>query len=491
MRGSRRLARRSVETTREAAPSSTASWDRTEKHPAHGLSLDRPSSFEARPIPPDAPDLLLLYAPSDAPVDRRAPVTHGVYRVELGDDADQDVQRWVLSTFRPISLKAVRSVRKRYGRRPIRYEGEYYDDEGSVRSLFVHAWVGEKDAVVFIGECEPTRLRREKRVFERVAMSFRFFSESEVDAAKVKWERFYRRTSLQHKDERVAVAVELVDGWAVKDTEHSMVLYHGKADSVVLDQFARNLVTIRKRFARDLPPDRPIDALSVVRVCRDRGEYLTYGGNPTTVGFFNAQTQELVLYDARTDRTGPMPDDHPTMRTLYHEACHQFLFHTASALSPHSWYDEGTAEYYAGAVLVGGKVRDIVGLEGRDVYLANPEVLQALPQLEKLLEMSREQFYADADVNYTMGYAFIRFLHTSREAKNRRLWRQLPKRYFEVLRGTWRREAEKLALTGITSKRYRDAIVRSREVALKASLEGIDIAELERAFLGWLRRGQS
>ena len=41
------------------------------------------------------------------------------------------------------------------------------------------------------------------------------------------------------------------------------------SDSVVLDQFARNLVTIRKRFARDLPPDRPIDALSVVRVCRD------------------------------------------------------------------------------------------------------------------------------------------------------------------------------------------------------------------------------
>ena len=471
-----------------SASPTASGFDRTEKHPSLGFSLDRPSKFEARPLPPGMEGLELIYAPKDAPVDRRSPVTHAVFRVEV-DDAS-DVQRWTLAMFRPSELEAVRSVRKRYGRSPVRYEGKFFDDEGNERSLFVHAWVADGDAVIFVGECEPTRLRREKRTFDRVAMSFRFFTEAEVDEDRLKWERHYRRTSLGHRDERIRVASELVEGWAIEDTAHSMILYHGPKDSPVLAQFARNLVTIRKRFARDLPPDRPIDALSVVRICRDRGEYLTYGGNPTTVGDFNARSQELVLYDARTDREGPMPDDHPTMRTLYHEACHQFLYHTASALSPHSWFDEGTAEYYGGAVLQSGVVKEIVGLEARDQYIARPEVLRRLPPLTELLEMTQDEFYADADVNYTMAYALLRFLHTSREAQSNRRWSKLPDTYFETLRATWRRAAEDLALTGITSERYGAAIEASRATALEAALDGIDVADLERAFLAWLRRGQ-
>lgn len=466
---------------------------RTDKHAQFGFSLSVPSQFEARPVPAETPGLVANYAPKDAPLDRRSPLMQSVWRVELGesgrDSAEYTLRRWVLDTLSPLSLEPVRSVKRRFGRDPLRFEGTALTEEGGEEGLFVHAWVGDEDLIVFVGECEPSSLRRERRAFDRTAMSFKFFSQSEEEEARKKWERHYRRTSLKHKERRVDVATAAVDGWAIRDTEHSLILFHGASNSPVLSKIADNLVALRRRFARDFPPDRPIDSLSVVRVCRDRGEYLTYGGNPSTVGYFHPRAQELVLYDARVDSSEEMPDDHQTMRTLYHEACHQYLHHTASSMSPHSWYDEGSAEFYAGATFKGGKVVSILGLDGRETYLRSSDTIQRLPKLETLLSMSQSQFYADADVNYTMGYAFVRFLRSSEAAELREEWSSLPKRYFEALRDTWRGEAEKLALAGLSSAGYQSAVERAREVALKAALAGVDLENLESEFIAWIRRG--
>jgi len=463
--------------------------DRTEKHVEHGFSVDRPSHFEARPLPPEDSGLVAVYAPKDAPKDRRSPVTHRVYRVE-GVSSAAAVHRWALQYLQPADFESQRSVRERYGRSPARFTGKLFDGEGMERSLFVHAWLGAGDAIIFVGECEPKRLRRERRSFERASMSFRFFTEGEVAKERAKWEKYYRRSGLAHADARVEVALAMVDGWCLKDTEHSVILYHGSEGEPLLEQFAVNLVAVRKRFEMDFPPDRPIDALSVVRVCRDRGEYLTYGGNPATVGYFYSGTQELVLYDARADRSGPMPNDHPTMRTLYHEACHQFLYHTASALSPHSWYDEGTAEFYSGSVIEFGKVQRVDGLPDRERFLRTELPKGRIPKLEALLRMTQEQFYAEADINYSTGYALIRFLRTARAAQEHPAWSSLQARYFEELRRDWRREAEGLALSGLSGSKYRAAISRSREKALEAALKNVDLSELEAAFLEWIRLGR-
>ena len=475
----------------EASPA----LQRTDKHAQFGFSLSVPSQFEARPVPADSPGLVANYAPKDAPTDRRSPVMQSVWRVELGEAgrsvAEYTLRRWILDTLRPMALEPVRSVKRRFGRDPMRFEGTTMTEDGSEESLFLHAWVGDSDMIVFVGACEPDLLRRERRAFDRTAMSFRFFSQSEEEDARQKWTRHYRRTSLAHKERRIDVAVAAVDGWAIRDTEHSLILFHGESNSPVLGQIAENLVTLRRRFAQDFPPDKPIDSLSVVRVCRDRGEYLTYGGNPNTVGYFHPRAQELVLYDARVDRSEPMPDDHQTMRTLYHEACHQYLHHTASSMSPHSWYDEGSAEFYAGATFEGGSVAAILGLSSRESFLRRPDTQRRLPRLEALLGMTQSQFYADADVNYSMGYAFIRFLRTSEAAALESEWNTLPKRYFESLRDTWRKEAEKLALSGLTSAGYDSAVNRSREVALKAALVGVDMDSLEMSFLAWIRRGST
>lgn len=463
--------------------------DHTEKHVEHGFSLGRPLRFEARPVPPDeGPDLVAVYAPKDAPDDRRAPVTHSVFKVE-GLTSTLDVQRWVLQTLRPLELKSERSVRSRYGRHPVRFTGSFFDSDGAQRSLFVHGWMGEADAVVFVGECEPDRLRREKRTFERVSTSFRFFTEASRATARRPWERRYRNSALPHREERIEIATDLVEGWSVTDTEHSIVLYHGPSNAPVLAQIADDLVALRARLTRDFPPDRPIDALSVVRVCRDRGEYLTYGGNPATVGHFNPRSQELVLYDGRADTSRPMPRDHPALDTLYHEAVHQFLYHTASALSPHSWYDEGTAEYYSGSVMDRGRVATIEMLDERMRFLRRELPGDRIPALRALLEMTQEEFYANADINYSLGYAFVSFLKTAERAGGNARVAGLHTRYFDTLRRAWRLEAEGLALSGLSGPKYFDAIDRARSKALEAALDGVDLGALEARFLEWIRTG--
>ncbi|MEC8512558.1 MAG: hypothetical protein VX015_10470 [Planctomycetota bacterium] len=471
-----------------AAPASA--FDLTSKHPEHGFSIGLPAAFEARPVPPGSEGLLLVHAPKDAPKDRRAPVTHQVFTVEDAATAE-DVQRWVLRTFQPSELARERSVRRRYGRTPARFTGAYLDGAGETRALFVHGWIEDTRALIFVGECEPRIERRETRVFARVASSFRFFSQAEIDGERARWTRRYRRTRLPHVEERIEVACALVDGWSVRDTEHSIVLYHGPGSAPVLEQIAEELVAARRRFTSDFPPDRPAESLSVVRVCRDRGEYLTFGGNPGTVGHFNPNTRELVLYDAREVREGRLPAGHQTLCTLYHEACHQFVHHTASAVRPHAWYDEGTAEFYAGAVVDRGRVIRIEGLPERERFLRTRLASGSLPALETLLRMSQQEYYASPDVNYSMGYALVRFLRTSRAARAEEAWGGLLERYFAELRARWRLEAEGAAFSGMTGSRLRAAAGRARERALEAALEGVDVAELEEALRAWIRAGGS
>ena len=36
---------------------------------------------------------------------------------------------------------------------------------------------------------------------------------------------------------------------------------------------------------------------SVVRVCANRDQYVSYGGPPSSAGFWNSATEELVLFD--------------------------------------------------------------------------------------------------------------------------------------------------------------------------------------------------
>jgi len=95
----------------------------------------------------------------------------------------------------------------------------------------------------------------------------------------------------------IAVRRALVGDWGVTDTAHFIVVHH-TSDGQLVRRVADELEILRSELMQRFPPDTELDALSTVRICRDRAEYLAYGGAPTTVGYWNASGRELVLYVA-------------------------------------------------------------------------------------------------------------------------------------------------------------------------------------------------
>lgn len=82
---------------------------------------------------------------------------------------------------------------------------------------------------------------------------------------------------------------------------------------------------------------------SVVRVCKDRDQYMQYGAPPNTGGYFSPMEEELVIFDDKQDEGR----DH-TWSVMNHEGFHQYIHAFFGNLSPHSWYNEGTGDYYSG-----------------------------------------------------------------------------------------------------------------------------------------------
>jgi hypothetical protein len=300
--------------------------------------------------------------------------------------------------------------------------------------------------IVVVGEGELALARTERRAWERCADSMRFDAPRDDTSKRTQWERYYGQRRFSEPEQRVELRLGLVEGWEVRDTEHYVVLYHGSPNAPLLDLVAARVETLRARFLTDFPPDGQTERLPVVRVCRDRGEYLTYGGESWTAGFFNPNVGELVLYDAREDADAALDENHPLLATLHHEACHQYLHATAGSLPLHTWFDEGTAEFYAGARFGGGRLLSVEPLRDRAVWLRAELGKRSGPALGELLAMDQRTFYADATLHYTMGWSFVHFLRTSKESTHR----QILTTYLDALKRAWQRSVEASRRSGPT-----------------------------------------
>ena len=92
-------------------------------------------------------------------------------------------------------------------------------------------------------------------------------------------------------------------------------------------------------------------------ICKDRDEYFKYGGPRGSAGYWNNKSEELVLYDGTKREKGEKTDKLDTFIVLYHEAFHQYIHYSAGELAPHSWYNEGMGDYYAGGKFKFGKLQ--------------------------------------------------------------------------------------------------------------------------------------
>jgi hypothetical protein len=264
---------------------------------------------------------------------------------------------------------------------------------------------------------------------------------------------------------KMALVRERSPGRLVDHTEHYVIVYDPDKKKW-LPQIKKRIEAIRGRLELDFPPEKPITAVSVLRVCKDKDEYHQYGGPGGSAGYWSDRDEELVIF---VDQQNPSD----TWRTMQHEAFHQYIYYRCGKLAPHSWYNEGTGDYYAGAEFKpSGEFEIDIFLWRRDTIRDAIREGTHVP-LAKIFRYTQPEYYANAQLCYAQGWSMVYFL---REGKKRRAkgwdpaWEGILPTYLQkLIEANARGEDEE----------------KARETAIQAALQGIDVDALEKAWIAF------
>jgi hypothetical protein len=338
------------------------------------------------------------------------------------------------------SFKSIKSKDKVEGRlwtfeRP-RYEGA---DKDSTEFGMLVAY---DDGVIEYGIFMTCALRQKgalERAYLAIGKSFRFFDKKAKDVKRLD---VLDGVNIDD-DRRQEIESSLVSGWAVlvSPKKNYIVVYNtkGNKNHELAKIIASRIELIRQQiYEEQFPPTRSIGAVSIVRVCGDQREYFAYGGMPGSAGYWNSGSEELVFYDASPSKK--LDDD--TIAVLYHEAFHQYIFYSVGEVSPHSWFNEGHGDYYAGARLKGRKFR-IEPFDWRVQTVKNAirkgsrrDVQGGYTPLKDLVRFSQKEYYAYASICYAQGWSLVYFLRevVPKRKSYRQKWGHILDVYFDTLK---------------------------------------------------------
>jgi len=285
------------------------------------------------------------------------------------------------------------------------------------------------------------------------------------------------------KRARLEAEMARTPGWRMLEIENYFVVSNS-TDEEFLAELKERIEALRKVFLVDYPPEKarlvtrekkkepeatekepdkekpdtfrtvaPVNPLeasrsSVVRVCANEEQYIQYGGSPTAPGYWYAAAEELVLYD---DQAGGGRTN--TWVVLNHEAFHQYIFYFYGNISPHSWYNEGTGDFYSGYEYEHKRfeltenpwrIRSIQEMLRQGVASTDRKDFGYAP-IKELVRWTQPQYYGQNPYGipghevYAQGWSLIYFLRTG--AKNKAkdwnpAWGSILDRYLETLATT-------------------------------------------------------
>ena len=222
--------------------------------------------------------------------------------------------------------------------------------------------------------------------------------------------------------------------------------------------------TMRAAYQAFIPPRVEINDVSVVRVFRDREEYLNYIPKDMqwSAGIWMPMKKELVISPLDVSQTSQAR--RLTLVVVYHEAFHQYIYYALGGRDLPVWFDEGHATFFEGSDIdAHRKTVKIVEEPLRvDPFLARLKDGRAL-NLGALLKMDHAQFYSRnsemMNDNYATAYALVYFL--------RKAASQYPGRGYDTI-------CSKL-LDAVMSENSPDPGASTTK-----AMEGIDVRQLER-----------
>jgi hypothetical protein len=283
----------------------------------------------------------------------------------------------------------------------------------------------------------------------------------------------------------------LPPGWTSHKTPHYVILYDKSIDTTtpgLIARIANQLERIRAQVYEPLfPAARPVTALSIVKVTQDPKQYMAYGAPAGSGGYWSWPSRELVFFCLPN---GQQSGVDVTLDVLNHEGFHQYIFYAVGQVSPHSWYNEGHGDYFAGFTLKEGKFT-------RGKFSWRQKIIQAAIEnrtyvpLKDFLKFSQAEYYqrggdrrkgGDIGQNYSQGWSVIWFLRTTKDPR----YTSILDRYFNTMKAAvteWRAGEEEAAKKDgrepaeIMPPKIDQKIA---EDSLKAGFEGVDIDQLEK-----------
>jgi hypothetical protein len=345
------------------------------------------------------------------------------------------------------------------------------------------AWIYEKEdrLLGLLGVATDAQFDAQRRLFEKSALSLKEIRVSESAAKEM--ERYYSMHA-EFKDPgfRIERRRSLTRGWKSIDTPHYLILHHSN-DEDLLSRIQNDVEAMRVLYEQMFPPVRPVEAVSVIRVCKDRREYLQYGGYAMSAGYWNAAQSELVIYDNVKGEQGSALGNRDSYITLYHEAFHQFIHYSAGELPPHYWFNEGFGDYFSGAkVYAHSKKVQEIGLSPWRVQAVKTWFERGqCATIEKLVHMEGPEFMQHAEVYYPQAWSLVFFLNQGLGKDARPEWKQILPRYFEELKRAY---AEELSSSGSNPTLATKISVgaAARKQALEVAFKNVDFNELESAW---------
>tara|TARA_R110002072_G_scaffold269079_4_gene428235 strand:+ start:3105 stop:4124 length:1020 start_codon:yes stop_codon:yes gene_type:complete len=233
------------------------------------------------------------------------------------------------------------------------------------------------------------------------------------------------------------------DGWVRHRTRNYQIQSQcgeEKAERLGAHMEVAHMEVMNKVYRLMFRPGKDGAKRQVIKLFKDREAYLQYGAPPSSAAYYSRGEREMVCYDTgkwsdEQQADGPTTGGKPSaaarrrlerlsnlmkmdlLGCAAHEGWHQyFSWYTVSLTAPlPSWINEGMGDYFYTAApkeVSGRKVPAQLGRlnDGRLMVLKAAVRAGRYIEVEKLITMSKNAFYANGSVCYAEGWAFCQFL---------------------------------------------------------------------------------
>lgn len=310
-------------------------------------------------------------------------------------------------------------------------------------------------------------------------------------------------TKLEGEEKREALKASLAGraGWYAVDTKYYVFLTNCP-NRAFIEKMAKDLELVREKvYVPTFKPRNTKEPLNPVRVFATQSEYHQFGGPGGSAGYFSPTKGELVLF-AKFDDQSSKSSQEDCRSVMFHEGFHQYIHYAVGDVSPHSWFNEGHGDYYAGITVSGGTIK-FNPFDWRVRYLKDHlNGKRDLVPLRSLLRYPQSEYYTNAGLKYSQGWATIYFLRNV--AKDKRYGEALDN-YFNYLAdnitafrqkkkeedGDDKREGEPVpGIPGLRVFDFEDAekVKQILDQAVDKAFGSLDLEEMDKELRAWVEK---